>query len=96
MGYRQHSVNLELLDEELKSLLGDASPGDVNLIDNAKQLQLIRILDSRERPPKAFNEVSAEIRKKLAPIARMEKLNEHAQALRSKATIQFTGPQMSD
>lgn len=96
LGYKQFRVKIDLLDEPLRTEVQKGAPGDIRLVDSGKQVQLVRILSERLRPPKAFKQVSTEIRKKLAPIAFKEQLSDHIQELKKQATITYIDPQQGE
>jgi len=66
--YQQADMRPELLQEPLKTSVANAKPGSAPVILERAQPYLVRVLEEAHTPPKPISEVSAEIRKRLAPV----------------------------
>ncbi|MCG7982338.1 MAG: peptidyl-prolyl cis-trans isomerase [Candidatus Thiodiazotropha lotti] len=65
---RQLTARVEVLDQPLKALVSSADVGETSPLHIDEVITVVRVNDIERHPPKPLAEVSAEIRKRLAPI----------------------------
>ncbi len=66
--YQTAEMRPALLQEPLKSAVHNAAPGSAPMLIGGNQPYLVRVLEERRTPPRPLAEVSADIRKTLAPV----------------------------
>lgn len=66
--YRKAKARVSVLEEPLKTLVTTTAPGNVSSIHMGKQIVIVRVLGEESIPARPLTEVSADIRKRLAPM----------------------------
>ena len=66
--FRQAKTRAGILDEPLRSLVQGTAKGTTSGLHNGSQLMIVRVTDAVTVAPRPLTEVSAEIRRKLAPV----------------------------
>ncbi len=92
IAWRQLSANTEILKQPLKSLVSSTAAGSVSPLHVTDQLIIVKVRDRTELPPKPLQEVSAEIRRKLAPLKMKEAIKEISDAASKQLTIEILAP----
>lgn len=85
--YRKASVRVEVLEEPLKSLLRSTSSGNVSPLSTAKGIVVVRVISEKSLPSKPIDQVSSEIRKRLAPIKLKEAVKRAAEDALTKVEV---------
>ncbi len=89
--YQRGQVKKGLLEPQLDGVLGKLDKGatsDIFYIDG--QLHIARVIDIQTIPPKALAEVSADIRRQLAPLQLKKAIKQASEAVRAQARIEWT------
>lgn len=87
--YQQAELNIELLQEPLKSLVEDLEPGSTPVLETDRGLYLVRVLSKTQSPAKPLAEVSAKIRKMLAPIQLKEAIKNTSEQVLTQVDVVY-------
>lgn len=68
VNYRKVKARLSVLEEPLKTLVASTSAGNTSSVHMGKQIVIVRVLGEEPIPARPLTEVSADIRKRLAPM----------------------------
>ncbi len=89
VNYKTASMSSAMLPEPLKGLVEQTKVGEVSPVKIGKQIYLVRVNKEDVGTPKALAEVSADIRKKLAPQQMKKAVSQLAEQARQRVKIQF-------
>ncbi len=82
LAYHKASMPVDMLKEPLRPLVEKTATGRVSELSMGREIVMARVLDEQDQPARPLEEVSAEIRKKLAPMVMKELIqNVSAEAL---------------
>lgn len=89
IGWREVTANPDLLMQPLKSLVEATDMGKTSPLHIDDVLTIVRVNETRELPAKPLNEVSAEIRRKLAPLKMKEAIRKISEAAKKQVKVEL-------
>jgi EpsD family peptidyl-prolyl cis-trans isomerase len=92
IGWRSLTARSELLKQPLKSLVTSTQAGATSDLHIGDQLTIVRVNAKDKLPTKPLMQVSAEIRRKLAPIKMKEAIKEITQRAEKQVEIEIVEP----
>ena len=87
VSYRQATARVDVLEEPVKSLVSSTSPGNVSPLSTAKGIVVVHVISEKKLPSKPIEQVSSEIRKRLAPIKLKEAIKKAAEDALTKVEV---------
>lgn len=92
IGWRQLNAKTELLQQPLRNLVEGTEVGATSGLHIDEQLTLVRVNGRDEIPAKPLMQVSAEIRRKLAPVKMKEAIKEISMQAEKQLEIKVVNP----
>ncbi len=89
MGYRKATARADVLEAPLKGLVQGTPVGKVSPVHSGKSIMIVKVLDEQKLAPKPLQEVSAAIRKKLAPVKLKEAVRAASTEALSKVQVTY-------
>jgi len=87
--YKKAKARAELLDQPLRQLVHETQPGQISPVQKGEHIFIIRVIGEKKLVPKPYSEVSAEIRKKLAPVKLKAAIKGLSQEIVKKAQVTY-------
>lgn len=87
--WRKLKARVELLEQPMKSLVSATDPGSASSLHMGRRLTIVKVNAVEPHPPRPLLEVSAEIRKKLAPIKMRDAVKAIADAAVQQAHVEI-------
>jgi len=85
--YKKSVLMTDLLKNPLKALIEKTKEGETSPVQNEKKLTIVRVNKINKISPKIFEQVSREIRRKMAPRALKTSIRNHLKEIRKNAEI---------
>jgi hypothetical protein len=93
---RQLTARVEVLEQPLQSLVSATDVGETSPLHIGDTLTLVRVNGIERHPPKPLAQVSAEIRKRLAPIKMRATIKQLADEALTKAKVEIVSEKQSN
>ena len=87
--YQKLTMQVDLLEQPMRSLVESTAPGQVSPLNINGQLMRVKVISQQQLPPKPLQEVAAEIRQKLAPIRFRKKVRELSRQALEKVSVTY-------
>lgn len=91
--YRKAKARTSVLEEPLKTLVSTTASGSVSSVHMGKQIVIVRVLGEETIPARPLAEVSAEIRKRLAPMQLRKAVKEVSALALTQVEVTYPGQQ---
>lgn len=89
LSYKKVRVNPDVLQQPLKTLITATGLGAVSPVHNDKDIIIVRVLSEERLPAKPLAQVSADIRRKLAPTKLRESVKEASDMALKKVEVKY-------
>jgi len=87
--YKRATAKVDILDQPLQRLVRTTQIGKVSPIHNGDHIAIVRVIDEKRISPKPFSEVSAEVRKRLAPLKLKEAIKTISQEIVKNSQVTY-------
>lgn len=89
LNYKKVRVNPDVLHQPLRSLIMATDKGAVSPVHNDKEVLIVRVLSETQLPAKPLSQVSADIRRKLAPTKLREAVKKASEMALNEVEVKF-------
>lgn len=89
LSYKSATSNIAVLQEPLKRLVTNTKVGKVSPVHVLDNLVIVRVINEKLLEPQALTQVSAKIRKKLAPIKLRDAIKKAKDEILATSTIEY-------
>jgi hypothetical protein len=89
IGWREVTAKVEVLMQPLKSLVAGTEQGETSPLHMDDQLTIVRVKETKVLAAKPLSEVSAEIRRKLAPLKMKEAIKTISEAAKKQVKVEL-------
>lgn len=87
--YRKGKARIGVLKDPLKALVASTAPGELSSIHMGEQIVIVRVLAEEAIPAKPLVEVSADIRKRLAPMQLRKAVKDVSELAMKQVTVTY-------
>lgn len=87
--YKKATSNIAVLEEPLKRLVTNTKAGNVSPVHIVDNIMIVRVNSEKLLEPKPLSQVSAQIRKKLAPIKLRDAIKKAKEEVLAKTKVEY-------
>lgn len=95
VSWRELNARVDVLDQPLKTLVAATSPGNTSPLHNDQRITIVRVNEMESHPAKPLLEVSAEIRRKLAPLKMKDAIKVISEDAKKQLKIELAADSLS-